>query len=428
MKVLTIVSDLGHRGTQRAAQAYTLGLQRRGVDVALLALDEGGVREQILRGQSVPVFIGNPNMDKAISECRKFNADIIQMHRPGLPCQREGDVLRALKTPRSKVLETNVFGRLDWTRDNRLFDVHLHIAVWNLHRWRHWARGRDAAPAVVVPYPIDTRTFTETTSLAQRVLRHRYDTPADAFVCGRIGKWHPMVFAVFKEFARTHGDAYLWSVEDSREVADAVEALPSSLQRRVRRIPVMHDDRDLAGFYSAITCLLHGVRMGESFGMVLAEAMSCGTPVVTAATPHKDNAQCEVVGPHGGRIAGSLRRLGSTLDHFSSALKAGTSPTREQVRAGIVDKYDEARVIDQLISVAECALTGKSRSSLRHALATHPRLITDITQAEIRSLSQMCDQPFAWQEVLQMGLIRVPAIYRAYTSARLGWRKRCASA
>ena len=50
---------------------------------------------------------------------------------------------------------------------------------------------------------------------------------------------------------------------------------------------------------------LHVSRIGESFGMVLCEAMLCGVPVVTLSTPLKDNSQLEVVGPRRGRAGGA---------------------------------------------------------------------------------------------------------------------------
>lgn len=45
-------------------------------------------------------------------------------------------------------------------------------------------------------------------------------------------------------------------------------------------------------------------RIGESFGIVLAEAILCGLPVVTLQTPYADNSQAEVVGHNiGGLVA-----------------------------------------------------------------------------------------------------------------------------
>ena len=69
--------------------------------------------------------------------------------------------------------------------------------------------------------------------------------------------------------------------------------------------------------YSSLDCFLHAARIGESFGMVLAEAMLCGCPVVTASRPFKDNSQVEVVGHlKGGVVARSAKSLATALRAF----------------------------------------------------------------------------------------------------------------
>ena len=50
-------------------------------------------------------------------------------------------------------------------------------------------------------------------------------------------------------------------------------------------------------FYRRLDIFIHGSRIGETFGCVIAEAMACGIPVVTLSTPQrkKANAQAELV-------------------------------------------------------------------------------------------------------------------------------------
>jgi glycosyltransferase involved in cell wall biosynthesis len=53
----------------------------------------------------------------------------------------------------------------------------------------------------------------------------------------------------------------------------------------------------VADFYRGLDVYIHGARIGEGYGIVLAEAMASRLPVVTVATPQrkKCNAQGEVV-------------------------------------------------------------------------------------------------------------------------------------
>jgi glycosyltransferase involved in cell wall biosynthesis len=55
-------------------------------------------------------------------------------------------------------------------------------------------------------------------------------------------------------------------------------------------------DAELAAFYGGLSVLAHANDTGESFGLVIAEAMACGLPVVThPAAGDRDNAQLELV-------------------------------------------------------------------------------------------------------------------------------------
>lgn len=55
------------------------------------------------------------------------------------------------------------------------------------------------------------------------------------------------------------------------------------------------DLQELLYYYKTIDIFLAASAIGESFGMVIAEAMTSGTPVVTISTEDRDNAQIELV-------------------------------------------------------------------------------------------------------------------------------------
>ena len=50
-------------------------------------------------------------------------------------------------------------------------------------------------------------------------------------------------------------------------------------------IAFLKDDKELSNCYSAIDIFVHAANQGESFGMVLAEAQLCQTPIITLSTP-----------------------------------------------------------------------------------------------------------------------------------------------
>lgn len=58
-------------------------------------------------------------------------------------------------------------------------------------------------------------------------------------------------------------------------------------------------------------------RIGETFGIVLAEAILCGLPVVTHQTPYSENSQAEVVGHlRGGLVANRYGGIIAALERL----------------------------------------------------------------------------------------------------------------
>lgn len=415
MKVLSVVNDLGHRGTQRAAQDYAIGLKDSGVEVAVLAHAEGGPRAKPLQEAGVPVWIGGPDFETAVRHARHYGADIVHFHRRGLSSKTESRICSELKTDRNRILETNVFGRFDSTAGGRLIDVHLQLSKWNLYRWGKWSRHDPLRAAAVLPYPVSTETFRPASMESVGSFRTTHDVPGDAFLCGRVGKWSPDVFQAFVRLADRRSDVFLLCVDDAVDVRPAVKALvPSHLQSRVRFVPKMLDDGQLAVFYSAMTCLLHASPIGESFGLVMAEAMSCGTPVVTAARPHKDNAQIEVVGTTG-MVAASAKGLHESLLRFYDLHRAQSLPFDPQsVRDSIVSRYDTPRLVARFLDIAHLSLRCRDRLSLCNALRCVPDLVTDVGHREARQLLGLCQGRFRVSELAQMTAIHDPNIYCLY--------------
>lgn len=107
------------------------------------------------------------------------------------------------------------------------------------------------------------------------------------------------------------------------------------------------DHRDLAGLLGRGAVFVASPLWAEPFGLVMVEAMACGTPV--AALPR--GAAPEVVGPDGGAIAAE-----STAEALAEAIKLGRDLDRRAVRAGaqrfdarlMVDRYEQVmrRLVD----------------------------------------------------------------------------------
>jgi len=74
-----------------------------------------------------------------------------------------------------------------------------------------------------------------------------------------------------------------------------IETLTSFKDGAITLIEKIQGDDQLRLAYNAMDCFLHFSAIGESFGMVLAEAQLCEVPVITVSTPKSDNSQLEVL-------------------------------------------------------------------------------------------------------------------------------------
>jgi glycosyltransferase involved in cell wall biosynthesis len=375
MRILSIGAGLGRGGTERALVTFSLAYRRFGHEVAVLAWQEGGQRQAALERDGIDVHRGGRFLRRALEAADAFNPDLIHIHRVGVARDVETAILRRLRTGHRRVLETNVFGRVDRSVASASIDVHMHLSDWCLWRWRRWlGRRQDMPIGVVVPNPVDPEAFVPAGAESRERLRSRLGLPRDAFLCGRIGqpcggKWHAATFTAFRALATVDPTAHLLLMGLPSSLRRDLDALPAVVRRRIIELPLVDTDSELADTYSLLDAFLHASRIGESFGYVLAEAMLCGCPVVTASTPHVDNSQVEVVGHMtGGIVAASTRGLASALLCLRSndALRRRLEPG---LRPHVVSRFGAEGVARLALRVGELALECGDRAQLRRRIA-----------------------------------------------------------
>jgi glycosyltransferase involved in cell wall biosynthesis len=87
--------------------------------------------------------------------------------------------------------------------------------------------------------------------------------------------------------------------------------------------------------------LLYPVQSGEPFGLVMAEAMACGTPVAALDR----GAVCEVVDE------GATGRVFASLDALVQGLQGVLALDRAVVRARAVERFNPERMVDAYLGV-----------------------------------------------------------------------------
>jgi Glycosyl transferases group 1 len=388
LRILTIVRDLDVRGTQRAAQTFSLAYKRAGPEVAVLAHVAGGPRRRILEEAGIPVFVGAAELKRALAAAADFRPNVIHIHRGGNSDARETEILRRLGHSDRIVLETNVFGQVDYSSCPELIDVHMQISGFCLWRWllRLGKKARDHI-GVLVPYPVQTSDFTRGSSEERKMRRLSWGVPVNAYLCGHVGfKSSDRVFEGFERLAVRDPSAWLVCVALPSEMDERVRALPKSIRGRVVRLPATEDDRELRDIFSAFDCLLHAPSIGETFGYVVAEALLCGVPVVSLSRPHHDNGHLEVIGHgEGGLIAGSSK-------HFAEAVLQlrSNEALRDRVRRKGPERirrlFDADLIAARALHVARHALAHRDRKALRRVLEEDPSLQTKVDDRSILEL------------------------------------------
>jgi glycosyltransferase involved in cell wall biosynthesis len=427
IRVLTIVGDLDAGGTQRVAQNCAIGYKKAGLESAVLAMNGGGSREESLSIANVDLFIGGAlrkDKDSAFQLAKKWNPTVVHIHRHGRTDLETGLVMREFKERGCPILETNVFARTDYSRDRGLIDVHLHLSRWSLWKWQQWSRIVKPIPiGVVVPNAIDTAAFYPASYEECLQFRKENRIPEEAFVFGRIGqpwlgKWSTVIFDAFQIVANNHQDVYLLLVGLPEELRIKIKLLPVNVRQRVVEIPFIYGDENLRVCYTTMNTFLHASSIGESFGMVLTEAMLCGCPVITLSTPAKDNSQLEVVGhERGGLIVTDKKSMVEAMLCLYS-----DKPLRERLaKQGaewVRSKYDISRVMPTLTKIVKIALETRSRNELRDALEKDPDLIMHVDHAEILSLVHNTLGKTSLKNRILMRVVHNPYNYRLYVQWR----------
>jgi glycosyltransferase involved in cell wall biosynthesis len=432
MRILTIAPDLQAGGLQRVARNFALGYRRFGVDSAYFGYRGGGSFAQQLVEADVEVFTGAPDDGEqraALKRALEWRPDVIHIHRDGFGDARLSAMLLAAKASIRRgtaatvgVVETNVFGRVDYSADRSCIDVHYLISRWCLWKWQRWSRILSPRPiGIVMPNLVMHAEFSHRPSEVRQAFRQAHGIPADALVFGRVGsllepKWSPIIFDAFSAYAATHDRAWLLLVGMPAALRPALMTVPDGLRRRVVLVDFMRDDAALGDVYGSMDVFLHASRIGESFGMVLAEALLCGVPVITLSTPDKDNSQIEVVGHETGglvvaSVAGMLEAMRRLEDPKLRRRYA------DQGSSEIAKRFSAESLIPSAIDIAQLASEGLSPAQLRRRLLARPQLCTHVSTEDIAALMRGRIGQHGLKTLALMNLVSNPYLYRVYRLA-----------
>ncbi|HEX6315983.1 MAG TPA: glycosyltransferase family 4 protein [Gemmatimonadaceae bacterium] len=280
-------------GVQVHVRELASHLRALGHEVHILA--PGRPREHddgvTIVGRAIPVR-GNgsvariafgPQVARAAAQAlKRIQPDIIHVHEPLVPSVSMHAVLNA-NAPVVATFHSNV-GR---DRTSSLWfqlAVPMIRPVWNRidrrlavsEAARHSVCSRMGdGNLTIVPNGVDTGRFANAVAAPLPPGRH-------LLFVGRLEerKGFPVAVQAFAELASRFPDLRLLVIGDGSE-RDAVDALEPAVRDRVDMLGRVDDDR-LASYLKAADIYIGPALGGESFGIVLAEAMAAGRPVVAS--------------------------------------------------------------------------------------------------------------------------------------------------
>jgi glycosyltransferase involved in cell wall biosynthesis len=350
-KILTIVYDLEIGGTQRAAQNFSIAYHQAGHDSRVLPIYSDGPRKAEILKSGLSVYDSGDQLEYSLKKIEEWDPEIIHIHRSGEYDAFLGNILRSLRSNSRKIIETNVFSVVDHSVDSQLIDVHCHLSLWCLWRWNILLKNK--ALGIVVPYLVIPDKFYA--EKVDKILQYKIENniPVNKFIFGRIGqkspaKFNKEIYLAFDKLFLELQDIHLVIVGLPDRHLEEVSHLKSYKEGGITLIEKIIGDDELRLAYNSFNCFLHYSSIGESFGMVLAEAQLCEVPVISVSTPKVDNSQLEVlIYPESSFIVKNAKDLKMIMQQAVES-KYSLSKMGSVGRKHVLDNFTSQKLIPKL--------------------------------------------------------------------------------
>ena len=292
MKILSFVSslDLSSGGPSRSVPMLVKGLAELGVDITLMTVKSENMNTHALEGTTAKLKVLTPSFSK--KEIAKYLADerfdLIQIqsmwdlpyHKVILEARKQN--IPYIVTPRG-MLEPWSLSQKKWKKKLAWWlyqrnDVQKSVCVFTTAKMEaeHVSNLGITTCKVVIPNGIETDAYPCKSSVE--------GVKKQVLFLSRVHV-KKGIELLFEAWKRLHSDYVDWQLlvigngeaEYIHSLENRVESL--GLKDSIKILPPVFGEAKIKVYQeSALFCL---PSFSENFGMVIAEAMSCGTPVIT---------------------------------------------------------------------------------------------------------------------------------------------------
>ncbi len=300
--VLQVSSTLGYAGTERALINFCRYYTREYFQVSVVAYMQGGPRERVLKDLNIPYLVADGSIERTVTFIAEQKINIVHFYRSGHFVLHEYELIKRIKElfPKIIIIETNIFGKHD-SRIHAYIDCSIQISKVLNERYAKQAMGFNREKTKVIYFPVDCESF-EHIEISDKELdefKRTIGIQKNDFVIGRLGrphiaKWGDLILDMMK-----------YVVKKIPNIKFVIQSAPESRIKKMKRNKKLNkyfifldetsDDHKIALFYKTIDVYVHSSKIGEGFGMSLVEAGIFRKPVIVNSTPHKDNAQVEII-------------------------------------------------------------------------------------------------------------------------------------
>jgi glycosyltransferase involved in cell wall biosynthesis len=378
-------------GVARSVSGLTHGLKQRGHKVLVIAPEFPGAHptdEQIFRVAALQQFAGSdfsvplPLTWQLSDAIDAFKPDLVHTHHPFLLGDTALRVAASYQVPILFTYHTRyeLYGHYvaqdsDWLKRLVLSLAHGycdlcdHVIAPSRSIQNHLIASEVHTPISVIPTGIDITAFSSGDGARGR---RRWDLPQDGFVVGHIGRLAPeknleLLTEALITFLNRHNRAHCLITGDGNSRTAMQQAFQTvGLDNRVRFTGVLTGQALYDAYASQDAFAFTSI--SETQGLVLAEAMAAGVPVIALDAPGVR----EVVrdGQNGRLLPNEATAvaMADVLSDIASAPPATITKLREAALQ-TAHSFSADTCLDCLLQLYADVLTGDAKGGVREASA-----------------------------------------------------------